>query len=206
MHKLFPLAACLLLGACAGSPQTVHERSVQAGNDPIATSPLEAIHNARATPLPVNPGRFPPRWSIGADQPRLDFASSVANYRVFSLQLKQGERYRLNVDSRCSNAGLGFNKFALKPRALLLDAYGAVIANRPSRSSAMPGQVSLGWDGEAPEDGTYYLLVAADHEDLGKTIVIDDVWVNNSPLLAVEVGLHGSPFGQISAFAAPPAP
>lgn len=206
MHKLFTLAACLLLGACAGNPQTVYERSVQAGSSPIATSTLEAIHNTQAIPLPVNPGQFPPRWSIGAEQPRLDFGSSISNYRVFSLQLKKGERYRLNVDSLCSNACLGINKFALKPRALLLDAYGAVIATQPSRSSTAPGQISLGWDGEAPEDGTYYLLVAADNEDLGKAIVIDDVWVNNSPLMAVEVGLHSSPFGRISAFASPPAP
>ncbi|NQD95352.1 hypothetical protein HP532_22100 [Pseudomonas sp. CrR25] len=201
MHKLFILASCLLLGACASNQQPE-----AAGNSAIAKNTLEAIHNTQAIPLPVNPGLVPPQWSIGAEQARMDFGSSISNYRVFSLQLKKGERYTLNVNSLCHNACLGFNKFALKPRALLLDAYGAVIANQPSRAAAQVGQVSLGWDGEAPEDGTYYLLVAADNDDIGKTIVIDDVWVNNSPLMAVEVGMHSSPFGRISAFSSPPAP
>jgi len=200
VHKFFTLAACLLLGACASNPQATYEQSVQSGTSPIAKSTLEAIHNAEAIPLPVNPGLLAPRWSIDAEQPRMDFGSSISNYRVFSLELKKGERYTLNVNSLCNDACLGINKFALKPRALLLDAYGVVIASKPTRTSAVVGVVSMGWDGEAPEDGTYYLLVAADNEDVGKTIVIDDVWVNNSPLMAVKVGMNSAPFGKISAF------
>ncbi|MDX1297031.1 MAG: hypothetical protein R3260_02155 [Pseudomonas sp.] len=200
MRLLITLTTCLLLGACAGNPQSTYEHTVRSAHGPIAKSNLEAIHNVQAIPLPVNPGLLPPTWQIGADQPRLDFGSSISNYRVFSLQLKKGERYALNVNSLCHNACLGFNKFALKPRALLLDAYGTVIASQPSRATTSVGQISLGWDGEAPEDGTYYLLVAADNEDIGKTIVIDDIWINNSPLMAVNVGMHSAPFGQINVF------
>ena len=203
LRTAITLIACLLLGACASSQQSLYKDSVQTSKSPLAKSNLEAIHNTQAIPLPVNPGILAQKWQIGAQEPRLDFGSSISNYRVFSLTLKKGERYTLNVNSMCNNACLGFNKFALKPRALLLDAYGTVIANRPSRASAVVGQISLGWDGEAPEDGTYYLLVAADNEDLGGTIVIDDVWVNNSPLMAVKVGMNSSPFGEISAFSTP---
>ncbi|MDM8349411.1 hypothetical protein P8H27_10920 [Pseudomonas sp. sp1636] len=200
MRLLITLACCLLLGACARYPQSTYEDSVRSAHGPIAKSNLEAIHNVQAIPLPLNPGLLPPTWQIGADQPRLDFGSSISNYRVFSLQLRKGERYALNVNSLCHNACLDLNKFALKPRALLLDAYGTVIASQPSRATAVVGQISLGWDGEAPEDGTYYLLVAADNEDIGKTIVIDNIWVNNSPLMAVKVDMHSAPFGQINAF------
>lgn len=204
MRILITLAASLLLGACASDPQSAYDQSVRAGSSPIARSNLEAIHNVQAIPLPVNPGLALPSWRIGAEEPRLDFGSSLSNYRVFSLQLKQGERYRLNVNSLCHTPCLGFNKFALKPRALLLDAYGTVIASKPSRVSRVFGQVSLGWDGEAPEDGTYYLLVAADNDDIGRTIVIDDAWLNNSPLMAVKVDMQSAPFGQINAFSTPP--
>jgi hypothetical protein len=89
----------------------------------------------------------------------------------------------------CNNACLGVNKFALKPRAMLLDTYGAVIADKPSHAEAAVGQTSLSWDGEAPEDGTYYLLVAGDNDNPGETIAIDDVWINNSPLMTVNVGM-----------------
>jgi hypothetical protein len=30
--------------------------------------------------------------------------------------------------------------------------------------------------------------------------VIDDIWINNSPLMAVNVGMHSAPFGQINVF------
>ena len=194
MHKFLILAACLLLSACASNPQTTYQQEVKAGNSPMAKSALEAI------PLPLNPGLLAPQWPISADEPRLDFGSSISNYRIFSLQLKKGERYTLNVHSLCNEPCMGVSKYALKPRAMLLDAYGAVIADKPSHAEAVIGQISLSWDGEAAEDGTYYLLVAADNDDLGQTIVIDDVWVNNSPLMAVKVDMQSSPFGKISAF------
>ncbi|TIH11137.1 hypothetical protein D8779_01565 [Pseudomonas leptonychotis] len=194
------LATCLLLGACTSNPQKTYENEVKASNTPMAKSTLEAIHNTQAIPLPLNPGLLAPQWPISADEPRLDFGSSISNYRIFSLQLKKGERYTLNVHSLCNKPCMGVSKYALKPRAMLLDAYGAVIADKPSHADAVVGQISLSWDGEAAEDGTYYLLVAADNDDLGQTIVIDDVWVNNSPLMAVKVDMHSSPFGKISAF------
>lgn len=166
----------------------------------MAKTNLEALHNVEAIPLPVNPGVQVPTWTISAEQPRLDFGSSISNYRVFSLALKKGENFNLNVKSRCNDSCLGVSKFAIKPRAMLLDSYGVVIANKPSHASAGIGSISMGWEGEAPEDGTYYLLVAADNEDIGKTIVIDDVWLNNSPLMSVQAGMNSSPFGEISAF------
>lgn len=203
MHKLLTLAGCLLLAACASNQQTVYEQSVKAGTSPMSKSALEAIHNTQAIPLPLNPGLLAPQWPISADEPRLDFGSSISNYRVFSLALKKGERYTLNVHSLCNEPCMGVSKFALKPRAMLLDAYGTVIADKPSRASAAVGQINLSWDGEVSEDGTYYLLVAADNDDLGQTIVIDDVWVNNSPLMAVKVPMQSAPFGKISAFSTP---
>jgi hypothetical protein len=203
VHKFLTLAACILLTACASNQQTVYQQAVKSGSSPVAKTTLEAIHNTQAIPLPFDTGLLTPQWPISADEPRLDFGSSISNYRVFSLELKKGESYSLNVNSLCQKPCISFNKLALKPRALLLDAYGTVIAANPSRASAVVGQISLSWEGEAPEDGTYYLLVAADNDDLGETIVIDDVWVNNSPLMAVKVGMHSAPFGKISAFSSP---
>src|SRR3990167_5821382 len=102
VHKFLILAACLLLGACASNPQTTYQQDVKAGKSPMAKSALEAIHNTQAIPMPLNPGLLAPQWPISADEPRLDFGSSISNYRIFSLQLKKGERYTLNVPSLCT--------------------------------------------------------------------------------------------------------
>lgn len=186
MHKSFIFAACLMLGACSSAPQSPSPSKV-AAHDSIIRSNLEAIHNAQVVPLPLDSHSSLQPGNAG--NANMQFGSSLSNYRVYSLQLKQGERYRLNVNSLCDHTCMGINKFALKPRAVLMDAYGTVIPNKPARPSTVVGMTTLGWDGEAPEDGTYYLLVAADKEDIGRTIVIDDVWINNSPLMAVKVGL-----------------
>ncbi|XXF07420.1 hypothetical protein M1D96_07700 [Pseudomonas sp. D1-3] len=190
MHKSLFIAACLMLGACSSAPQS-SPAPLAAEQDSIVRSNLEAIHNAQVVPLPLDPGSKVPHGL--ASDASMQFGSSLSNYRVYSLQLKQGERYRLNVNSLCDHTCMGINKFALKPRAVLMDAYGTVIPNTPARPSTVIGMTSMGWDGEAPEDGTYYLLVAADREDIGRTIVIDDVWINNSPLMAVKVGLRETP-------------
>jgi hypothetical protein len=197
VHKLITLAACLLLGACATAP------APQADNSPIATTTLEAIHNTQAIPMPVDAGLLAQSWPISANEPRMNFGTSVSNYRVFSLELIKGENYSLSVNSLCNEPCEGFNKLAVKPRALLLDSNGAVIAKKPSSASTVLGQITLSWDGQAPETGTYYLLVAADNDDTGRTIVIDDSWLNNSPLMSVNVGMSSSPFGKIRAYAKP---
>lgn len=203
MHRFITLVACLLLAACASNQQALYEQNVQSGKSPIAATTFEAIHNTEAIPLPVNTGLLSSDWSISANEPRMNFGRSISNYRVFSLQLKKGMPYSLSVKSVCNEPCQGFNKFALKPRAMLLDSNGAVIAKKPSKTDAVLGQITLNWVGTAPEDGTYYLLVAADNDDLGRTIVIDDAWLNDSPLMAVDVGMHSSPFGKVSVFANP---
>lgn len=194
MHKSLILAACFMLGACSGVPHSA-QPPASADQDSIVRSNLEAIHNAQVVPLPLDPQSSVPHGIAG--DASMQFGSSLSNYRVYSLKLKKGERYRLNVNSFCDHTCMGINKFALKPRAVLMDAYGTVIPNKPPRPSTVIGMTSMGWDGEAPEDGTYYLLVAADKEDIGRTIVIDDVWINNSPLMAVKVGLLETPHSHL---------
>ena len=100
-------------------------------------SNLEAIHNAQVVPLPLDPNSNVPHGL--ASDASMQFGSSLSNYRVYSLKLKQGERYRLNVNSLCDHTCLGINKFALKPRAVLMDAYGTVIPNKPARPSTVIG-------------------------------------------------------------------
>ncbi len=202
MDKFIILAACLLLSACAGQSPSAPSATEQ-DTRPVATTTLEAIHNTAAIPMPINAGLLTPNWPISAKEPRINFGNSISNYRVFSLELKKGESYSLSVKSLCNEPCEGFNKLALKPRALLLDANGAVIAKKPTSASSVLGQITLSWDGEAPQSGTYYLLVAADNDDIGRTMVIDDSWLNNSPLMSVNVGMSSAPFGNINVYAKP---
>ena len=92
--------------------------------------------------MPVNTGLLTSDWPISANEPRMNFGRSISNYRVFSLQLKKGAPYSLSAKSVCNQPCLGYNKFALKPRAMLLDSNGAVIAKKPSQA-ALSGEQAL---------------------------------------------------------------
>jgi len=173
VYKLFTLATCLLLVACASQPHPAHA--------PRAT--LEAVHDTTLIPLPVHTSLLTAKAQAARNSP----GNSLSSYRVYALPLKKGEPFRLNVASLCEAPCSALEAPSLKPPALLLDANGAVIASKPSRSGAL-GQVKLAWEGEASEDATYYLLVAADTNETSPALVIDDIWVNNSPLMAVKVG------------------
>jgi hypothetical protein len=203
VHKFISLTACLLLGACASPPAPAPAGNTVTDNAFGANSALAAIHNSQTIPTPVDAGLLTQSGPQSARDPQVKPGTLTSNYRVFSLQLIKGESYSLSVKSLCNQPCADFNKLAVKPRALLLDSSGAVIAKKPAMASTVLGQITLNWDGQAPESGTYYLLVAADNGDSGRTIVIDDSWLNNSPLMSVNVGIHSSPFAKTSAAAKP---
>lgn len=194
MHKFITLIACSLLGACASQPTS----SPSIASAPTASAALAVVHDTQAIPIPVDAGLLAqtPQSNSSEAQPRL--GTPAANYRVFALELSKGESYSLSVKSLCNQPCAGFNKLALKPQALLLDSHGVVIAKQPSSASTVLGQTTLSWDGKAVESGTYYLLVPADNGNTERTWVIEDSWLNNSPLMSVNTGIRGFPFSKIN--------
>lgn len=200
------LLSALLLGACSSNPQQLYLEQVVASQTPLAETPADALRNATAIPIPINPGWRPPQWQITAAEPRIKLDGKIANYRVFSVDLKKTEPYTIDVNSWCVNSCLGFSKYALNPRLLLLDAKGNVVAEKLSQASGYVGSISQTIRGTVIEDGRYYLLVAADNRAPGATIVMDRLLMvgGASPATPMDIGMGSYPFGHIGPYLSRP--
>ncbi|NWD68923.1 hypothetical protein HX870_15075 [Pseudomonas gingeri] len=197
MLKYSPLlAAALLLNGCSNNSQQLYVDQVQASGTPIAHSFQEAVRLSPAVQLPVNRGLFPTRWEISATDPRIASGAEHSNYRLFEFLLRKGQRYEINVISMCNNMCMGLAKTALKPKAVVLDMKGNVVA----ANLAGPNALTIDWTGAAPADGVYLLMVAADNRAPGEQVSVINTQVPGHPTLSMPIGMASAPFGKVIAY------
>lgn len=200
MRMLFLSLCCLLITACASNPATLFEEQVKNSTTPLAQTPAEAMHNTHAVPMPVDPGWRPPQWKITAAEPRILINGIPSNYRLFSVALTKDTPFRIDVNSWCVNACLGFSKYALNPYLILMDDQGNVQAEGFGNATGIVGVISQVLKGTVKNSGTYYLIVAADNRAPGETIVIDNVLLMGaaaSPIAPLRIGMGSYPFGSV---------
>jgi hypothetical protein len=183
----------LLLAGCSNHSQIEYTDQVQSSHTPIAHSFPEAIRQAPVTPLPINRGLFPERWEIAATDPRIVLGEQQGNYRLFNFRLHKGQSYVIYVSSMCNNMCMGFAKSALKPKAVVLDAQGNVVADNLDGSNAL----AIEWKGVAPADGSYFLLIAADNRAPGEQVLVLNTQVAGQPGLTRPIVMASAPFGKV---------
>ncbi|WP_082450734.1 MULTISPECIES: hypothetical protein [unclassified Pseudomonas] len=200
---LLALLSILLLTACSSDPKSLFNEQVLNSHTPLAQTPQEAIQNAHVESLPTNPGWRPPQWEITPQEPRIMLDGTPSNYRVFSIHLEQNEPFQINVDSWCVNACLGFSKYALTPYLMLLDNQGTVVASGFGVVKGAVGSINQEIAGKVASSGLYYLIVAADNRNPGRTVVVDNVIIigaANRSITPLRIGMGSYPFGSISPY------
>lgn len=193
---LLPLVVVWSLAGCSSHSQSQYVDQVQSSNTPIAHSFQEAILQSPATPLPINRGLFPVRWEISSAEPRIVLGAQQSNYRLFNFRLLKGQTYVINISSMCNNMCMGFAKSALKPKAVVLDAQGNIVADNLVGSNAL----AIEWSGVAPADGTYFLLIAADNRAPGEQVSIINTPIAGYPGVNMPIGMTSAPFGKVIAY------
>ncbi|MCK6188169.1 MULTISPECIES: hypothetical protein [unclassified Pseudomonas] len=195
LKSLLSVIVISFLTGCTNH-SAINQEAVSSSTTPIAHSFEQAIQLASATPLPVDRGLFPERWEIGATDPRLEVGQAPGNYRVFDFKLRKGQTYVINVISMCNNMCFGFSKTILKPRVTLVDAQGNLVADH------LEGQnpLAIEWSGVAPADGRYFLIIAADNDKPGATVLTVNAPVPGYTGMTVPVGMASAPFGKVIAY------
>lgn len=182
---LLILSLTLMLGACVQAPQLRYDQEVKGKGGPVAQTYSEALRmGAPAEPLPVGHSLFHSRWEIGPSQPLMAQGDHLTNYRLFSFQLHQGQKYSVHVGALCDCFGL--NKYIIKPYAVVIGSNGQALT--PPFMSEWETEAGVTWAGVAGIDGTAYLLVAADNHLLSQPI-------NNFGYTA-----QSAPFGKVVAW------
>jgi hypothetical protein len=195
LKSLLPVIVISFLTGCTNH-SAINPEAVSSSTTPIAHSFKQAIQLACATPLPIDRGLFPERWEIGATDPRLDAGQAPGNYRVFDFKLRKSQTYVINVISMCNNMCFGFSKTILKPRVTVVDAQGNLVADH------LEGQnpLAIEWSGVAPADGRYFLIIAADNDKPGATVLTVNAPVPGYTGMTVPVGMASAPFGKVIAY------
>lgn len=195
LKLLIPVIVLSFLTGCTNH-LAINQEAVSSSTTPIAHSFEQAIQLASATPLPVDRGLFPRRWEIGTTDPRLEVGQAPGNYRVFDFTLRKGQTYVINVISMCNNMCFGFSKTILKPRVAVIDGQGSVVVDHIAGRNPLV----IEWSGIASADGRYFLIVAADNQSLGATVLTVNAPVPGYTGMAVPVGMVSAPFGKIIAY------
>jgi hypothetical protein len=190
------LMAALFISGCSNNSQQQYADQVQSSSTPIAHSFQEAVKLSPIVPLPINRGLFPTRWAIGAMDPRIVSGAEKSNYRLFKFSLRKGQRYEINVISMCNNMCMGLAKSTLKPKAVVLDMNGDVVAD----NLGGPTPLTIDWTGTAPDDGVYLLMIAADNKALGEQVSVIDTQIPGYPMLSMPIGMSSAPFGKVIAY------
>jgi hypothetical protein len=193
LKYLLPLAMVLAVAGCTNHSQRDYTDQVQSSTTPVAHSFQEAIRLAPSTPLPINRGLFPDRWEIGATDPRIVLGAQQGNYRLFNFRLIKGQHYVININSMCNNMCMGLAKSALKPKAVVLDAQGNLVAD----DLVGPNALAIEWAGVAPADGSYFLLVAADNRAPGEQVATINAPVAGYSGVTLPLGMASAPFGKV---------
>lgn len=176
-----------------------YQELVEVSDSPIYENVPDAIRGTSVTVLEVNPGFSPTRWPLTEKLPRLRQGNSISNFLLFSIEFEEGEPYELMVQSLCHPVCAGAKSSAVKPKVLLLDPEGAIVADAATKIVGLHGVLMMEVTGRARAGGSYLVLIAADNSAPGEPMVVTNVSMGNmSPM---RLTMSSYPFGKIVAFA-----
>ena len=168
---VFLLAAAASSG-CAAWPEEQYERMNLVPADRIAQDRMSMLRMTKPAGLPWGE---PVNSSIDEDDPmaslEISGKSIRTHYELYAFDGKKDRSFTIALFSYCDC--LGFRKFLMLPHVEVFDRHGTVVSGPPrSMRDAPPGLVDayhvIGtWGGKIPEDGIYFVLVAADNRCIG---------------------------------------
>ncbi|MBB3169441.1 hypothetical protein [Simiduia aestuariiviva] len=152
---------------------------------------INVLKSAKVNVLPLESKKY----SIQPHDPIVNFGEYMSNYKVFSMDLAEGDTFNVDITSICSCIGL--NKRILVPRAYVVNADGNVIETMASKYRSELSFVGYSLSGTVKTEGMYFLVVAANNSNPGKPVAMDTVQVNGYIPTGIRISNNSSPYGQM---------
>jgi len=199
MIKLFIGLILSLFAGCAASPKGVYKSLSAADSDSVAYNVVDAISFAR--PIEIsNKKKIEIKLEEGDPIIGLDVGRPFKSYyKLIQFEGNSGELVSFNITSLCQCYTV-FRETIVYPIAFILNSDGQVLSSNPIKWKRKHDFLLTGlqlqgmWEAELPEDGKYFLLIAADNSYVGLTLAI------NYPLLipdSPETYILSSPSGKV---------
>lgn len=198
--RSFIIILFIVLG-CAASPQSLYDSIESVESKDLAFKFSEAIKFGQAQEI------FPNEiveFELGTGNPIIELANGHEYrtfYRLFEFKGNAGTTVLFKITTSCKCRSV-FRETIVYPVAYILDYNGSVLTSDPSEWERKHDLILTGlsyeglWKAKIPEDGTYFLLVAADNSFVGLVLGI------NYPLIlpdSPETYILSSPSGKVTA-------
>jgi hypothetical protein len=198
-NKFFTLVLLTIIG-CAPSPLGVYDSIESVESNDVANKFSEAVKVNQADEISPNDLI---EFELGKGNPIIELANGHqyrSFYRLFEFKGSAGSTVSFQITTSCKCISV-FRETIVYPVAYILDGNGNVLASDPNRWVRKHDFILTGlsykglWEAKVPEDGTYFLLVAADNSFVGLVLGI------NYPLLlpdSPETCILSSPSGKVT--------
>jgi len=199
MVKLFIILILSLFAGCAASPKGVYKSLSSADRNSVAYTFADAINFANPIEI-TNAEKFEFKLEEGDPVIELDHGRPFRSYyKLIKFDGNGGQTFSFKITSLCQCYTV-FRETIIYPIAFILDSEGDVLSSIPIKWKRKHDFLLTGleieglWEAELPEDGNYFLLIAADNSYVGLTLAI------NYPLLipdSPETYILSSPSGKV---------
>ncbi len=198
--KISFIVILFVLSGCATSPQRLYDSIESAASNKVAYKFDDAIKSGRAEEIaPDQPVEF----ELGEGNPLIELGNGHRYrtfYRLFEFKGSAGSMVSFKITAPCKCISV-FRETIVYPVAYILDYSAQVLTSDPAEWERKHDIVVTGltyegiWKANIPQDGSYFLLVAADNSFVGVALGI------NYPLLlpdSPETYILSSPSGRVT--------
>ena len=197
-NKLLMVTLFIFLG-CAASPKSLYDSIESVESNNVAYKLSEAIKFGQAEEI------FPNEiveFELGTGNPIIELANGHEYrtfYRLFEFTGRAGSTVSFKISAPCKCMSV-FRETIVYPVAYIFDYDGNVLTSSPREWERKHDFISTGltyegfWEAKIPQDGKYFLLVAADNSFVGVALGI------NYPLVlpdSPETCILSSPSGEV---------
>jgi hypothetical protein len=195
----FIIILFIFLG-CAASPQRLYDSIESVESNNVAYKFSEAIKSGQANE--ISPNEIV-EFELGTGNPIIELANGHEYrtfYRLLEFTGSTGSTVSFKIKSSCKCMPV-FRETIVYPVAYILDSDGEVLTSDPIKWERKHDFILTGltyegvWQAKIPEDGKYFLLVAADNSFVGVVLGI------NYPLIlpdSPEAYILSSPSGEVA--------
>ena len=198
-NKFFALLLLTIIG-CAPSPQGVYDSIESVESNNVANKFSDAVKVDRAEG--ISPDDII-EFELGKGNPIIELANGRqyrSFYRLFEFKGSGGSTVSFRITTSCKCISL-FRETIVYPVAYILDYKGNVLTSDPREWERKHDLILTGltykglWEAKIPEDGKYFLLVAADNSFVGVALGITyPLILPDSP----ETYILSSPSGKVT--------
>lgn len=197
-YRLFIITLFIFLG-CAASPQSLYDSIESVESNNVAYKFGEAIKCGQAEE--ISPSDIV-EFELGTGNPVIELANGHEYrtfYKLFEFTGSAGSTVSFKIMASCSCISV-FRETIVYPVAYIFDNHGNVLTSDPREWERKHDFILTGltyeglWEAKIPEDGKYFLLVAADNSFVGVVLGINYLLIlPDSP----ETYILSSPSGKV---------